>query len=303
MQTRFFASFVVLGLTTSVACDPDTPSAPPTGDAGAMAADSGVAVSPPTQDAGTPAKDRDVTAYGRAPGTGQVVLWYPFNRQSVNLLGQFVAVDSPAYRGPARGLQDGCVDAPSVDLPDPVYVSAGDVTVSGGDGFSLTSPSTVGPYGSSAMAPTTSKPGFVGGESVRFTATGATVPSFDLTALFPLVLLLEAEPPPAGQAIVLPRTADTTLRWQRGVAGVDLYVRASATMPARKALDCFFTSTSGEATLPRGTLEVLGTDVSLDLSTVAYEHAKVGAFALEVVVWTSVHYAADRKFVPPIQLR
>lgn len=264
----------------------------------ALSGDGDAAMSlPQVSDGGNDGADQRL-AYGRQPGTGQIVFRFPFLGTRFDWGATFVASDSPSWDSRTLSKLGGCTEYLSFDIdpPTPVYVSAGALTASGGGrGFARTIPATAGRYAENTESRVGGKFYFDGGEELQFAATGETVPPFVLKAKMALVPLLDAPTRTAATELTVPRSEDLTLRWQRGAANLYIALEFSASRPKRQGFNCLFDSQLGQATIPRAVLEGLGTDGFASIQAVTFQHARAGSFAIEAAVITSVHYAIDRQ--------
>lgn len=172
-------------------------------------------------------------------------------------------------------VSDACADA-----PPPVAPHAGLITVlSPGPSFSLElPPNAAGVY------PQWSQNGavFTGGESLSIAVAGSEVPAFSRELTYPLLLLMTEPAAPAGESVArAPRSADLTLRWDRGTAGVLFQVQSQN---AASTLACAVPSELGTLTIPAGALGRLDVGAELLLLTAGNEHVKAGDFDVTLVV-------------------
>ena len=182
------------------------------------------------------------------------------------------------------------------------YASAGNVTVSGGSpSMSMTaSPLSNGTYATAnANWPAAGRP-FSGGEDVRVTAQGGTVPAFtfpstgDAAPKFPLVLLLSqptVDTPPTGSTATatVNRNQDLALAWTRGAQNVRLFAQGGGTNGNQVvSLSCDIDSLPGQATLSSDLLSALPSQTQLRIFTVGSYVSAAGQWDVMVRIATDV---------------
>lgn len=185
------------------------------------------------------------------------------------------ATSCPTTRYGACWVSEVCADEPPPSAPH-----AGLITVLSGEAsFSLELPANA-----AGVYPQWSQSGavFTGGESLSISAAGGAVPAFSRELSYPLLLLVNEPTVPAEENVArAPRSADLTLRWDRGTAGVMFQVQSQNAM---NTLACALPSELGTLTIPAAALGRFDTGAELLLLTVREEHVQAGDFDVSLMI-------------------
>jgi hypothetical protein len=123
---------------------------------------------------------------------------------------------------------------------------------------------------------------FAGQETTQFSAAGATVPAFQHTMTYPLLLLLDA-PATADGLLQVPRSQALSLSWSRGATNVEFSLMSvSTTGVDQGTLNCNVPSTQGALTVAASLLEQLSPGTELWLLTWAQETVQAGDYAVQL---------------------
>lgn len=207
--------------------------------------------------------------------------------------GGFVAVSSsggamPGYQAFA-GFGSGGACASQVVGPcilstctsPPTPADAGVITITGGaEAVTLTPQAGTYPPAEGMRALWT------GGEVLRFSAAGGTVPAFSGTVTAPPQVVVstlgDAAWPTA--AVPLPRSAPLVIRWSTGaMTDVLVYVDTQ-----QGGVGCAFPASAGTGTVPAEALAALPAGAAfLSVSTIAGDTVTAGAFAIDLELQTA----------------
>jgi len=245
---------------------------------GAGGSSSGDASSPPS-DAGSP------TSFG------QVVLYAP---PSLNFTSYGATFSDPAHPQPDLGCTSTAYGACHLDncpYPQPAEAPrshAGIISFTSPDltGTTAITPDTNGLY-PSAMPMGVH---FAGDEMVTFVAQGDTVPAFNETVSYPLLLLMSDPKMPAGMVpAMIPRTRDLVLTWTRGEADIVLRIHSEKIVGTTLRLfDCTVPSAPGTFTIPKEALQALGMSAELTVDTFKRHTFQDGAYTVDIFIGGNV---------------
>jgi len=199
---------------------------------------------------------------------------------------------------------DGCrvtvCDGTSAPVPianpsiGPITVTSPNVT-----GSAVLKPAADGTYASPQIA---FDAGFIGQETLVFSAPGAEVPAIDEQLLMPLALLRSkpfVDNSNLRTTVLVPRSADLELEWTRGAPDVLMLVAGSSARadgnPGTASLYCEFESTPGAAVVRRSLLERLQTTASLRTLSVGSKTISAGAYNVRLATVFEV-YDATKTF-------
>ncbi len=122
--------------------------------------------------------------------------------------------------------------------------------------------------------------GSLGGlETMRFAASGGTVPAFSADMTAPLALLLDSPASSLGGEVTVDKSKDLVLTFSRGTPGVSLMLQANS---SNGALDCAFPSEDGSATIPAAALQALGAGATIEPWTYGKKMLTAGDFTIDV---------------------
>ena len=242
--------------------------------AGAAGASSGDAAIP-TSDAGAPSS------------SGQVVLYAP---PSLGFTSYGAFFTDPDHQQPDLGCMSttyGMCHLTNCPYPQPTEAPrphAGIITFTSADIMAMGSitPDTNGLYPSDMPMGVQ----FAGDESVVFAAQGDTVPAFNETVAYPLLLLMSAPAMPAGMApAMVARTRDLAFTWTRGQPDIVLRIHSEKIVGATLRLfDCTVPSAAGKFTIPRAALQAIGASAELSVDTFRRHTFQDGAYTIDILV-------------------
>jgi hypothetical protein len=145
---------------------------------------------------------------------------------------------------PSEGISAGTITFSATDLDDPTLSYSAQIM-----------PMANGVYLGGSYGPTAMR----GGEVGTVTASGDVVPAFEVALDLPVSLILTAPSAADTGELVLSRSSDTHLVWERGAEGVTLLVQGSYKGETEtQSLGCRFDSTLGEGDLPASVLGAFG---------------------------------------------
>ena len=126
---------------------------------------------------------------------------------------------------------------------------------------------------------------------MHFESTGAEVPAFDLHFAMPLVLRLTVPREPAGADMVVSRSQDLQLVWDRGAPDIDFYFEALKVGAGMGVLaTCRFDSAMGSAVVSKEVMADFDSASFVRVYTAHHMRTRIGIFDTEVIILTSVHY-------------
>jgi hypothetical protein len=130
-------------------------------------------------------------------------------------------------------------------------------------------------------------PGFLGGESGVFRATGGDVPAFERPVDFPILPLLEAPTGPEGK-ITVARGQALALTWSRGTADMIISVRPERPNDAGDTFECLFDAALGQGSLPSEVVDLVAPGEKLSLWGLNRAEVEAGQFSITLLAGSAV---------------
>jgi hypothetical protein len=292
-----FATALAVGVAGTACSSDDDGSGGPTtgGPAGADGGPSGTV----NQDGGT--TNLDAGTSSESGPSGPVKSGYVFVSQSTfsgtsshSVLASFSTTESVSGQGGvscATRTEGACqvstctVAASDAGTPDagaadagsgPAFDSAGVVTLSGGQ---LAAPITLTPSGDDSY-PFNSGAGaiFAGGDSIKVSAAGATVPAFESTAAAPGDIVVTS-PTFTSLQTTIDKAQPLDVAWTGGGAG-NVAVTISGAGAQTVSIQCSFPASGGTGVVPAAALSDLGGSGAISISPSVVTKVQAGDYAI-----------------------
>lgn len=163
--------------------------------------------------------------------------------------GEFVP--SPASGCAPTVTSGSCAFYASCSSTGPAAVSAGTLTISGGNlgGGTAVTPDSSNAYNYTAMGSM-----FSAGQTLTVSASGATVPAFGPESVVAPPSIVITAPTANGGTYTIPTSADLSVVWTGGQAGSQVLFEGSNTSNPQSYFTCTWDGAAGRGTVPQAVL-------------------------------------------------